>query len=1269
MSIRTEQFCHNYHGSGLIIKNLFIKNQKPVWNYIYTREINIFSRELGVFTRTEDKITLDSILSFTTIAIKQRVEKIKNLEEAHEKFLAGYPSEEQKVRTYLSKYFRYLDKIQDKKSWHFGSKYKWLDKKALEEKHYTCTASIKKEISALFNLSPVLLKNTPDGIPNEIILSELVKVSIELLKTEPVWQLKRAVLLFLKQIFFDYGQHLNNDFIENLIINTSKIASNRDENCWIRSEAAEILSVFSEKEFFELAKSIISEQSKDSIFLKRRLVKILASKISERIEILNDLISDNSEFVRQSIAENLPFIPKEHCFRLFKILINDEKRAVTYQAIKSSFVILLKDGNTFFFDALITNLLQGKNKDCTLFLINSFSQYLKELNKKNRGEFLLKLKTVVPSLEKLRQDSEHLEVRRSSALALEQFWCEYNEQAFELRSYILQKLEAKRPGKYIKLNKEILSKYDDETIGRVLSIISQEDFSIQLIKSFFSIKLVKDAFYKFRLWRILFELKNPSPHKRQTLKNNYGRHFLSRTRSASSVMSEKSETIIPGEPVLLKEEEGYRPYLPLPDDILSASEASSVYKIFSPEGVTKIKPPQNILKKLAAEIKITLAFEKLSKKRSIDTAGKTDLQVKEYISTLRKAGYEISIAPYKKDEVFNPKLDSTVNRFFSLPLILPSLPLQILEDMKTYFFSLYLNTISQLMFFVCAFIGFFTVKHFTIHSLFKRARKSIPLVIGGWGTRGKSSTERLKAAIFSSLGCSVLSKTTGCEAAFLYSTPFDKLHEYKIFRPYEKATIWEQYSLVRMASRLNIDIFLWECMAISPRYVKLMQKSWMKDDFSTITNTYPDHEDAQGPAGWNIAESMTYFIPKGGALFTTEDQMYPLLKSFAEKLNTHFFRVTSMDVMLIPEEIISRFSYSEHPNNIALVTALAEKLGIEKDYALKEMCDNVVPDIGVLQKFQPLKINTKTLEFISGMSANEKYACLQNWTRMKMDSFDVEKNYGTIISTVVNNRADRVSRSRVFAQIITEELSADYHFLVGTNLEGISGYIKTAWNSSLKSFSSANKEGLMELFERKTAFLRIPRTETILKNRLKLMTNNSEIKSLETSEVYKKMLQTFNEYIELKNELTSKLLPANELAEKCKVLLTHWFYDKIIVLHDPKISGEEIIKHIEAQTPPYHKNIIMGIQNIKGPGINLINAWKKQTIDDRLQTTDRLANNSTLSTQQATLLTRYFSFAKTLMDPLSSISKQRRAKSIYNAIASRSISSSTAAEQLQKLKS
>ena len=71
--------------------------------------------------------------------------------------------------------------------------------------------------------------------------------------------------------------------------------------------------------------------------------------------------------------------------------------------------------------------------------------------------------------------------------------------------------------------------------------------------------------------------------------------------------------------------------------------------------------------------------------------------------------------------------------------------------------------------------------------------------------------------------------------------------EIPLFRPYDKATIWEQSNLIRLAARLNPSVFLWECMALNPSYVDLLQRQWMQDDLATITNTYPDHERRSRP--------------------------------------------------------------------------------------------------------------------------------------------------------------------------------------------------------------------------------------------------------------------------------------------------------------------------------------------------------------------------------------------------------------------------------------
>ena len=53
-------------------------------------------------------------------------------------------------------------------------------------------------------------------------------------------------------------------------------------------------------------------------------------------------------------------------------------------------------------------------------------------------------------------------------------------------------------------------------------------------------------------------------------------------------------------------------------------------------------------------------------------------------------------------------------------------------------------------------------------------------------------------------------------------------------------------------------------------------------------------------------------------------------------------------------------------------------------------------------------------------------------------------------ATVVNNRADRIPRSQVFARMLASEVKADRHFLIGSNLDGLSSYIEESWNHRLE---------------------------------------------------------------------------------------------------------------------------------------------------------------------------------------------------------------------------
>src|ERR1051325_1496593 len=371
--------------------------------------------------------------------------------------------------------------------------------------------------------------------------------------------------------------------------------------------------------------------------------------------------------------------------------------------------------------------------------------------------------------------------------------------------------------------------------------------------------------------------------------------------------------------------------------------------------------------------------------------------------------------------------------------------IEIWDRFTDYFVSLYQNSIAELAVFTFAFAALFFALHVFLNVRFRYWRNKLPLVVGGWGTRGKSGTERLKAALFNAVGLGVVSKTTGCEAMFLHAHPFGPMKEMFLFRPYDKATIWEQTNVVRLAGLFKTDVMLWECMGLTPSYVKVLQRCWMQDDFSTITNTYPDHEDLQGPAGINIPEVIGCFIPENSTVITSEETMYPILQTEADKCKSSLTPVTWLEAGMIPNDILQRFPYEEHPYNISLVLGLAAKLGIDRDFALKEMADRVVPDLGVLKAFPPAPIRTRRLEFTNGMSANERFGTISNWARTGFDRQDFLKEPHVWLTTVVNNRADRIPRSQVFARVLVDDISADRHVLIGGNLNGLLGYIRDAW--------------------------------------------------------------------------------------------------------------------------------------------------------------------------------------------------------------------------------
>jgi len=983
---------------------------------------------------------------------------------------------------------------------------------------------------------------------------EVEKILIPLL----IYQGDFRVLTNLMQMLLDIFKNIP----EGISLTTDKILkfiyrSSLDTrvDIWIQIRAIELLEHISKDSLkIVLKKRLTGKSFKDDSFIKHRCIKLLAKNLETFFDLkylLFETLKDKSPHTKQAVAKSLKFLDIDDSIKLLRELIIDCDSEVRALALLQ--ITPLLDEKRFF---KLKEILKISLKDeIDTFVLKVALKVVSQSLLKIKNGKLKKIwyREFLNLLKELKLSKNEIQTKREISKTLEQIYIYQN---FLALFRALQNFTQNMPLKKRKKLPIELKKYKIENIARALGVISQNDFSyqIQIKKDIF---ITKGDIFEPKTWRIIYEFLNPAPDKREAHSHIVGRFYDSDVLIQSEIMYEVTKTKVLGEPFLIENEGSYRPFLPLLDQINSTLNSWLTQKeitIFSSEGVTKIASNPNIFKRIASKIAITFKFK--------DIAPLRDLNSNRYIKEVEKRHFKVDFTPNFVKDISNTK-------FFSL-FFLDS---DLYTKLYNYFFSVYQNSIFDLTIFIVVLLSIFFSKHFINSFNIKKYRKAIPFIVGGWGSRGKSGTERLKASLFNALGFSMVSKTTGCEAMFLYSWEFGELNELFLFRPYDKATIWEQYNLVKISSELKSDIFLWECMGLTPQYVKILQKEWMRDDISTITNTYPDHEDLQGPAGVDIPEVMTEFIPKNSKLITSEEIMNPILEEYCKSVDTEFEQITYLEANLLPKDLLKRFPYEEHPYNIALIAKLAKDLGIDEDFAIKEMADNMVSDIGVLKAFPVAKVGTKAIEFINGMSANERFAALNNYKRMQLNITQPK----TFVSLLINNRADRVARSKVFAKIVAEDIIADRYFFIGTNLTGFIGYFEESFNLFQKNLTLFSEESNpKELFLEYLKKFQIPETKEQL-----------ETLDIEDAEYKKEIEQSF----EIAEKI-SKMFDSKTAKESIDIAFREFYYktlkSRFVTIDNPHILGDEITQIILNHTPKGFLNRLLGMQNIKGAGLDFV---------------------------------------------------------------------------------
>jgi poly-gamma-glutamate synthase PgsB/CapB len=336
--------------------------------------------------------------------------------------------------------------------------------------------------------------------------------------------------------------------------------------------------------------------------------------------------------------------------------------------------------------------------------------------------------------------------------------------------------------------------------------------------------------------------------------------------------------------------------------------------------------------------------------------------------------------------------------------------------------------------------------------LHRRRLVRIPLRLHVSGTRGKSSVTRLIAAGLRHAGLPTAAKTTGTLARMI----LPNTKEIPVFRP-AGPNILEQIRIINTAESLGVQAIVLECMALQPELHWISEHQLIRATHGVITNIRADHLDVMGPTEADVARAIAGMIPVGGVLITGERTHLDILRYAAEDRGTRLVTVTEEDLAAVTDEDLSRFSYLEHRENVALSLKVLQELKIDREVAMQGMW-KASPDPGALVDFE-VDFFGRQIFFVNGFAANDPQSTETIWRVAKERHPAVEQTIA-----VFNLRADRPSRTQQLARETTFWQDADHIVLMGT---GAYLFARVASQRGMDSgrFIYAEQDQADEIFE------------------------------------------------------------------------------------------------------------------------------------------------------------------------------------------------------------
>ncbi len=1127
---------------------------------------------------------------------------------------------------------------------------RWLDQDALIDRIAVRMADLVDEIEVAYVAATELSRSLRGREVMALQAEALLELAFQMVETRGAEILRVAPLRFTGALIRCYEPS------ERFIVlglarhrAVKELASNGLLDCWSRIAAFEILGASAPDDCLALINAQLMEQGgRDGMVVRNNLLRLvgeLAIGTPGKLRVLWQAQDDPSEHVRQGLARQLGTLTgRASARRMAKLVVSDPSPRVRAFAMRELSRRAMGDFEAarVFLEVLSEAAPRLATEPGAVSVIEIrvlFNELRHQLSARGGAvdphEVVKLLQPVLTS------GLLSLDFLEEAAFIIIQAEVCASPRLLELRNLLHDEIRNLAEGQEREV--QLLAHVTLRELERALLAAARGGLPVAVTHHRGdTCRLTKGERRATMAWRVLNELRTPAPDKREAFSHTTGRYDIAEIVVPPYQMGEVTPTRVPGERRQIEAIRSWGVFLPRVDDFLAALRIrSGRRRVVTSFGTVVVIAPQSRWGRTRARVRMILHYARLARLREVALAGGTPKERRQFANAMRELGFCLdwehqkgSVADSAPYEVATP----AVARYFGLAF-LPELPSWVDEILNETLRSTG-NTAWHLALVVWLMLSYMVLRGAWIRARTERARARIPITVGGWGSRGKSGSERIKAALFHALRYDTVVKTTGCEAMFIHARRDQPAREIYIYRPYGKATIWEQGKLLSYADELNAQVFLWECMALRPQFVELLEHEWMKDDVTTLTNAYPDHEDVMGPSGEDVARVIGSFGSRRGIVFTAEQELLPIIEEVGRSHQSTVHAVSEIDAELLPRDLLDRFPYAEHPRNIALILAMAEHFGIDREWALVKMADHTVPDLGVLKTYPTIGYRRRLLTFSNGMSANERAGFMSNWRRLGYDRIDMDASPESVIVAVVNNRADRVPRSRVFAELLTRDVACDLICVIGSNVAGMGSFIEESLDEWLESvgLGDGSRDEAHAMLEGHCARVRVLRQHATLTARISLVLGASGLdgaqqekyvtalaaatatasdrdpllaevateiaasapRELEGAlgpddfvDAIRQLIAAYMEACEQRGRILEQI-DAGQQAEAEKSMRA-WFRQvflrRVQLVMNYYATGDQVIDLFTRRVPPGHHARVLGCQNIKGTGLDFAYRW------------------------------------------------------------------------------